>query len=91
MENNPPLTPREILEERRIWRYWLRWWVKHHPIFNFAKICAILTEYQAWYSVLALAEHLKLLTQLLGSLLAVSKFCDGLTGVSLTDSLPAFS
>ncbi|MEG4409102.1 hypothetical protein, partial [Microcoleus sp. MON2_D5] len=52
-----------------------------------AKICAILTEHQAWYSVIALAEHLKLLTQILGNLLVAAKFCNGLIGVSLTDSL----
>ncbi|XZN92772.1 MAG: hypothetical protein ACM65M_08055 [Microcoleus sp.] len=87
--NNRPLTPREISEERRLWRRWLRWFVRHHPRFNLARICGLITEYLDWYSLQALAKYLELLTQILRNLLVASKFCNGLIGVSLTDSLPA--
>ncbi|MEG5032807.1 hypothetical protein [Microcoleus sp. AT3-D2] len=89
MENNPPLTPLEILEERRIWRWWLRWFIKYNPRFNPQRICALVTEYDKEAMLLAMAKHLAHQAQLLKALVLIPKFCNGLIGVSLTDSLPA--
>ncbi|MEG4252912.1 hypothetical protein [Microcoleus sp. Pol10D4] len=87
--DNRPLTPQEILEERRLWRWWLRWFVKYCARFNPQRICALVTEYTAGASFLAVAGHLHLLTQLLKALSLIPKFCNGLIGVSRSDSLAA--
>lgn len=96
MDNHPP-TPLEILEERRLWRWWLRRFIKREPRFNLQGICAIITEYLdwakhlAWANLLAVDGYLKRLTQLLESFVPIPKFCNGLTGVSLTDPVPALA
>jgi len=87
--DNRPLTPREILEERRIWRWWSRWILKHFPFANLQKICALKTEYMLWLNVVARAKPLYLLNQLLKALNLIPKFCNGLIGVARNDSLPA--
>jgi hypothetical protein len=87
--NSHPLTPREILEERRLWRYWLRWFVKHNPRRNPKRACALVTDYLAWVKVQVTKKHLEYQTQLLNVLILPPKFCNGLIGVSLTDSVPA--
>ncbi|MEG4851693.1 hypothetical protein QUB10_12350 [Microcoleus sp. B5-D4] len=89
MENTPLLTPREILEERRIWRWWLRWFVKYNARFNPQRICALVTSYLTWAKLLAKAAFLKEQAQRLKALVLIPKFCKGLTGVSRTDSLIA--
>lgn len=89
--DNRPLTPLEILEERRMWRWWLRWFISHHPRFNFARICALTTEYLAWANFLAVDRYLKRLAQLLKALILIPKSCNGLIGVSLTDPVPALA
>ena len=86
--DNRPLTPLEILEERRLWRWWLRWFVKNHPRFNLQRICALITEYLTWANFLAVSRHLGYLGQLLKALVLIPKFCNGLIGVSLTDTVP---
>lgn len=89
MENNRHWTPRQRIEERRLWRYWLRWFIKYHARLNPQRICALVTEYMVWANFLAVRGHLNLIGQLLKALSLISKFCNGLIGVSLTDSLPA--
>ena len=89
--DNRPLTPLEILEERRLWRWWLRRFIKREPRFNFVRICALTTEYLAWANFLAVDGYLKRLTQLLKALILIPKFCNGLIGVSLTDTVPALA
>ena len=87
--DNHPLTPREILEERRLWRYWLRWFVRVNTRRNPKRANAIVCDYLAWVKVKAAKKRFKHLNELLKALILIPKFCNGLIGVSLTDSLPA--
>lgn len=91
MENKRNWGYKKRIEERRLWRYWLRWLVRHHGRFLFLRMCALKTERLAFIrfrAVLARRFQRKG-AERLGSLLNTSKFCNGLIGVSLTDSLPA--
>ena len=85
------LTPREKIEARREERELRRSFLKHHGRINVQRICAIWCEYLGLLKVLDTKKYLRFTekTLLLGHTLLLAKFCNGLIGVSLTDSLPA--
>lgn len=86
--NRLPL-PREILEERRLWRHWCRWYQRHHWCGGFVLYGQLIPESLAEFKQVGLADYLESQVQLLKALVLIPKFCNGLIGVSLTDSLPA--
>jgi hypothetical protein len=86
--DNRPLTPREKIEARRIDRETLRAFLKHHRV-NPLTYGVIVCELLAWLKFLGVWAALENLFQLLKSLVLIPKFCNGLIGVSLTDSVPA--
>lgn len=89
MEDKRPLTPVEIRESRRYWRKWSRWYCKHYWAHTAKGAVAYVTAYLAWLTFIGLWTALKNLIQLLKSLVLIPKFCNGLIGVSLTDSVTA--
>jgi hypothetical protein len=86
--DNRPLTPREKIEARRIDRETLRSFLKHHRI-NPLTIGVFVCEFLALLKFLGVWAALENLIQLLKALILIPKFCNGLIGVSLTDSVPA--
>jgi hypothetical protein len=86
--DNRPLTPREKIEARRIDRETLRAFLKHHRI-NPLTYGVFVCELVAWLKFLGVWAALENLIQLLKSLVLIPKFCNGLIGVSLTDSVTA--
>ncbi|MEG5176284.1 hypothetical protein [Microcoleus sp. B3-D7] len=86
--DNRPITPRERIEARREERESRRSFLKHY-YHNPWRVWAIVTDYLAWVKVLSAAGYLKNLAQLLKALIPIPKFCNGLIGVSLTDSVTA--
>jgi hypothetical protein len=86
--DNRPLTPREKIEARRIDRESLRAWLKHHRI-NPLTYGVFVCEALAWLKFLGVWAALENLIQLLKALILIPKFCNGLIGVSLTDSVTA--
>ena len=85
--DNRPLTPRERIEARREERESRRSFLKHHRI-DPLTIGVVICEFVAWLKFLGVWAALEALIQLLKSLVLIPKFCNGLIGVSLTDSLP---
>ncbi len=88
--DNRPLTPREKIEARRIDRESLRAWLKHHrvnPLTYGVFVCELL----AWLKFLGVWAALENLIPFLKSLVLIPKFCNGLIGVSLTDSVTALA
>ena len=79
------------LEWRRLWRAFWRWIFKH---WGFAWSDSLMR--RAFRRIRfnirwELNGQLRNLAQLLKTLVLISKFCNGLIGVSLTDSLPALA
>jgi hypothetical protein len=87
--DNRPLTPREKMEERRLWRYWCRWYQRHHRCGGFVLYGISIPALPVKLRLVSRADYLKSQAQLLKSLILIPKFCNGLTGVSLTDSVTA--
>lgn len=85
--DNRPLTPQEILEERRLWRYWCRWYQRHHHEGSVVLYGTLGFIYLEWVRFEALKEFIDLLAQRSKNLINAAKFCNGLTGVSLTDGV----
>ncbi|WP_150111485.1 hypothetical protein [Oscillatoria nigro-viridis] len=85
----PPLTPKEKAQIRREWRVWLRWFLTHFWGGRFLRQGHIESEELAWVKFVALLSICHLFAQLLKNLLLIPKFCNGLIGVSHTDSLAA--
>ena len=81
-------SPRERIESRREKREALRSFLKHHRI-NPLTYGVVVCELLAWLKFLGVWAALETLIQLLKSLVLISKFCNGLIGVSLTDSVTA--
>ena len=84
--DNRPLTPREKIEARRRERETRRAFLKHYridPLTYGVFVC----EFLALLIFLGVWADLEDLFQLLKSLILLSKFCNGLIGVSLTDSV----
>ena len=48
-----------------------------------------MLEYRAWVKAKVAEKRFKHQNELLNPLILIPKFCNGLIGVSLTDSLPA--
>ncbi|MEG4395843.1 hypothetical protein [Microcoleus sp. BROC3] len=86
-----PLTPRERIEARRREKEFRRLVIKHYPYRNIWRQWAVNADCLRWAKVFCVAKHLKSLAQLLKALILIPKFCNGLIGVSLTDSLPALA
>jgi hypothetical protein len=86
--DNRPLTPREKIEARRMEKETLRAFLKHHRV-NPLTYGIVVCEFLAWLKFLGVWAALENLIQLLKSLILIPKFCNGLIGVSLTDSLSA--
>ena len=87
--DNRPLTPRERIEARREERKSRRSFIKHYYQNPF-RIVALVLVYLAWVKVkVREKKRLKHQNDLLKALVLIPKFCNGLIGVSLTDSLPA--
>ncbi|MEG4305867.1 hypothetical protein [Microcoleus sp. D3_18a_C4] len=87
--DNRPLTPREKIEERRSWRYWCRWYRRHHRCGGFVLYGELIPQSLAEFKQVGLADYLESQAQLLKPLWCLAKFCNGLIGVSLTDSVIA--
>jgi hypothetical protein len=88
--DNRPLTPREKIEARRIDKETLRAFLKHHRV-NPLTYGVIVCEFLALLKFLGVWAALEILIQLLKSLVLIPKFCNGLIGVSLTDSVTALA
>jgi hypothetical protein len=88
--DNRPFTPRERIEDRRKEREIRRELLKHHSRCSLWRLWALVFDYLAWVKFLS-AGYLVSLTQLLKALVLIPKFCNGLIGVSLTDTAPAFN
>lgn len=86
--DNRPLTPREKIEARREERESRRSFIKHYYLNPF-RIVALMLEYRAWVKAKVAEKRFKHQNELLNPLILIPKFCNGLIGVSLTDSLPA--
>jgi hypothetical protein len=86
--DNRPLTPREKIEARRMEKETLRAFLKHHRV-NPLTYGVVVCELLAWLKFLGIWAALENLIQLLKSLILIPKFCNGLIGVSLTDSVTA--
>jgi len=85
MDNRLP-SPRERIEARREEREARRAFLKHYridPLTYGVFVCELL----AWLKFLGVWAALESLIQLLKSLVLIPKFCNGLIGVSLTDSV----
>jgi hypothetical protein len=82
------LTKQELLEDRRREKEIRRSWLKHHRI-DPLTFGIIVCEFFAWLKFLGVWATLEDLYQLLKSLILLPKFCNGLIGVSLTDSVTA--
>jgi hypothetical protein len=82
--DNRPLTPRERIEARRIDKETLRSFLKHYmnPLTYGVFVC----EFLALLKFLGIWTALENLIQPLKALVLIPKFCNGLIGVSLTDS-----
>ena len=78
-----------MIEARREERESRRSFIKHYYVNPF-RMLALVLEYLAWVKVkVRQKKHLKHQNDLLKALVLIPKFCNGLIGVSLTDSLPA--
>ena len=88
--DNRPFTPCEIIEARREERESRRSFVKHYYLNPF-RIWELVLGYLAWKKVEATKKRLELKAQLLKALILIPKFCNGLIGVSLTDTVPALA
>ena len=86
--DNRPLTPREKIEARRREKEALRSFLKRYRI-NPLTYGVFVCEFLAVLKFLGVWGVLVNLAQLLKALILIPKFCNGLIGVSLTDSLPA--
>jgi hypothetical protein len=86
--DNRPLTPREKIEARRMEKETLRAFLKHHRV-NPLTYGVVVCELLALLKFLGVWAALEDLIQLLKSLVLIPKFCNGLIGVSLTDSVTA--
>jgi hypothetical protein len=82
------LTKHELSEDCRREKESRRSFLKHHRI-DPLTIGVVICEFVAWLKFLGVWAALENLVQLLKSLVLIPKFCNGLIGVSLTDSLPA--
>ena len=87
--DNRPFTPRERIEARREEREARRSFLKRCGKINLWKVWALIVAYLAWAEILSVAGYLVSLTQLLKVLALISKFCNDLIGVSLTDTVTA--
>jgi len=86
--DNRPLTPRERIKARREAREARRSFLKHYridPLTYGVFVCELL----ALLKFLGVWKTLEDLFQLLKSLILLPKFCNGLIGVSLTDTVTA--
>ncbi|WP_333216829.1 hypothetical protein [Microcoleus sp. S36b_A4] len=77
-----------MINDRREERESRRSFIKHYYM-NPWRHWALVLDYLTWAKFLAVVKHLETLTQKLKALVLIPKFCNGLIGVSLTDSLPA--
>jgi len=91
MENNRHRGRKRRIEERRFWRYWCRWYQRHHRCGGFVLYGQFIEGYLAEVKQAGLADYLESQAQLLESFVPIPKFCNGLIGVSLTDTLPALA
>jgi hypothetical protein len=88
--DNRPLTPHEKIEARRREREARRSFLKHYridPLTYGVFVCELV----AWLKFLGRWAALENLIPLLKSLILIPKFCNGLVGVSLTDSVTALA
>ena len=88
MDYNRLPSPREMIEARRRDKETLRAYLKHHrvnPLTYGVFVCELL----ALLKFLGVWKTLEDLFQLLKSLILLPKFCNGLIGVSLTDTVTA--
>lgn len=90
MDYNRLPSPRERIEARRRDKEALRSFLKHHRV-NPLTYGVFVCEFLALLKSLGVWAALEILIQLLKSLVLIPKFCNGLIGVSLTDSLPALA
>lgn len=90
MDYNRLPSPRERIEARREERESRRSFIKHYRI-NPLTIGVFVCEFLALLRFLGVWAALENLIQLLKALVLIPKFCNGLIGVSLTDSLPALA
>lgn len=88
MDYNRLPSPRERIEARRIDRETLRAFLKHHRV-NPLTYGVVVCEFLALLRFLGVWGALENLIQLLKALILIPKFCNGLIGVSLTDSVTA--
>ena len=88
--DNRPLTPREKIEARRMEKETLRAFLKHHRV-NPLTYGVFVCEAVAWLKFLGVWAALENLIHFLKSLVLIPKFCNGLIGVSLTDSVTALA
>jgi len=88
MDYNRLPSPRERIEARREERESRRLFLKHYRI-NPLTIGVFVCEFLALLKFIGVWAALETLIQLLKSLILIPKFCNGLIGVSLTDTLPA--
>jgi hypothetical protein len=90
MDYNRLPSPREKIEARRMDKEALRFYLKHHrvnPLTYGVFVCELL----AWLKFLGIWAALENLVPFLKSLVLIPKFCNGLIGVSLTDSVTALA
>jgi hypothetical protein len=90
MDYNRLPSPREKIEARRRDKESLRAYLKHHRV-NPLSYGVVVCEFLALLKFLGVWAALEILIQLLKSLVLIPKFCNGLIGVSLTDSVTALA
>jgi|GEM_PF-3052889 hypothetical protein len=83
-------SPREKIEARREERELRRSFLKHY-YYNPWRVWAILLDYLTLVKVEGQKKPLKHQNELLKALVLIPKFCNGLRGVSLTDSVTALA
>jgi hypothetical protein len=90
MDYNRLPSPRERIEARREERESRRSFLKHYYR-NPWRHWALVLEYLEWVKVEIAKKPLEHQNELLKALILCSKFCNGLIGVSLTDSVTALA
>jgi hypothetical protein len=88
MDYNRLPSPRERIKARREERELRRSFLKHY-YYNPWRVWAILLDYLTLVKVEGQKKPLKHQNELLKALVLIPKFCNGLIGVSLTDSVTA--
>ncbi|MCC3410046.1 MAG: hypothetical protein JGK17_31840 [Microcoleus sp. PH2017_10_PVI_O_A] len=86
--NERPITPRERIEARRKEREFRREFLRHYK-YNPWRVYASVHKYLSYVKTLSVEAYSKNLDNLLKAASLIPKFCNGLTGVSFTDSVTA--